>query len=340
MLEAHHDSIRRPWIFIWLGLATFVLVGLILYLGRYWKSERSDFAELLCEPAHLLCDKRREYTLSSGSPGGMFHKLGEEIRSELGPDIAISTSTGSPENARRVAGGSRALGFVENDALRGDEWISKRLVPVAPIYLELLQIALIPQGLQRFASWPTGCEDWEKFATCAPSQCAAHAPLESSPRDVECEAWTPPTLRLFEAKKMGNKAGQCTRHLLEHAAVYAGPDDSGTKLLASYVFSISGIAPDIRPVSTFVAQHEAVASGKVGVAVVFMGQENWSGLPGIRGIELDPELTSILQQTHGARFQAATAKIGDAGLPTIGAFAWLVTSPDVPTPIQKRVLRP
>ena len=278
----------------------------LLYVFSYRNSRDRDFFQLLLPRA------RPNYHFYTGPRGGRFEAVGAFLSNKDDEgrfhDFAIKRepSSGSPENARVVATTGNAFALVEERALRANDWLAQRTVRIAPLHMEKLQIVY---SKKRWAS--------------------ALAAVSGVSKD------TAPAL-LARGPRLAAEMDDASKAFFHHAIVYAGPTGSGTRLMTSYVLDAAGVQPESTISGNFDDIVRALGNGDAHVAFAFaapltavadaLKQDKDIGLVG-----LDPNLGPLLLQRAGVAVEPTSLdELGHAETDTLGAYAWLVASADVP----------
>jgi TRAP-type uncharacterized transport system substrate-binding protein len=297
-------------------VAVAVLVAAsVLYFFSYRKVPERNFLELLPSPKHP------EYRFYTGSAGGRFVELGACIdkydeKADEGFTIQTVPSTGSPENTLMVATTRSAFGLVESGAIYKKGWISDRLQALAPVSLEKMQV------LYNVGKWQTFRAQYLAPTPKAADAASAVSAVEDAPRFSR----TPTAM---------------TKAFLSQAVVHAGPSGSGTRLMESYVLNDCSVQPKKTISGEFARELEDVGKGEADVAFLFSDP-----LPavaqlidrgGVALASVDPSLVPLLLKDLEVSVEPATLsrkQVASApacnGVETLGAYAWLVASKDVP----------
>ena len=254
------------------------------------------------------------YTFFSGSTGGFYIKIGDlvegQAKKSLGVRIQSIPSPGAFANSTSVMHTPLSFGLVQEDTLAQDDFIREHVNFVVPLYMERLHI------LYRVKKYRES------------GALGQHGPYLSISPDVS-------TLRFFD-----------------NAVVSTGPAGSGTKVFASYILEASGVRPKRLLSMGFSDALEQLKAEEIDVVMTL------AGAPLVRVLELlyeksgrrsaeygligiDPALVQVVNARFhlGLRSTSFAHKYeGWYQTPTVGTYAFLITSKDVPSTITLGVL--
>ncbi len=245
---------------------------------------------------------RKSYSFYSGSEGGFYIQIGKLLSKETrtGARIVIydKKSYGGFENAISVFNSSSAFGLLQEDTLAENDSIRQRLNFVTPLYLERMHVLYRKDKFEK--------KFGKKFGKDIPYL----SPDSNSTRDF-----------------------------FKQARISTGPPGSGSKIFAGHLLSQCGYGGAKDQNLEFM---EALTKLDVnGLDVVF----TIAGAPlrsvknileknkKVKLMSIDPILIQKLNRGCGLRLRPTTFKnIYDEGkqISTIGSFAFLIASKDVP----------
>lgn len=283
---------------LWVLLCSLGATSMLLYLLAFREFPQRNFTSLWRD------DQRIEYTLYTGPKGGRFSSLGMCVGAQLkGREapfgLKLEPTSGSLDNAQRIATTRRAFGFVGEQTGGNKVFLSPRVQLVTPLYMQKAQVLY-----RRDA--------WSKFGSG--------------------------DLRLTE------RLDDPTRSFFQNAIVDVGPSGSGTQLVASYLLSTLGVQPlKTRSSENFDDQISALKQEKgleaehADVAIMFAGDvegvtsalANKAARVGVASI--DPTVGAALRRSFSFEVIPTTfAESAVSTITTLGAYAWLMASADVP----------
>ncbi len=275
------------------------------------------------------------YSFYSGSPGGIYLKIGEALEDETGQEFGNTfqnkRTSGAFENAMRVAGNRKSCGLIEEVTLTKNDFFRNSVNYVTPLYMERFHIIY----------------------------------RDESPRDEE-----------NGGPESGPKAlsGDLESvNFLKTRVIYTGHHRSGTKIFTSYLLGyLGGIAstdsrfkPEDGPEGlgdgAFFTTNSTRNFSELLKDLENNDEEtgktvlmNMSGAPlpevadafkrdkHLRLIGIDASLLVALNSKYKLNLRPATfpdAYEGGDDIPTIGSFAFLVCSEDVPNFVILKLLR-
>lgn len=302
-LDGH---VRGSWRFWSAFFAGFALILTVLY-ATYYKGvpERDFFAA-----AGATFRGSWEYTLYTGTVGGTYDRLGKDIAKLLqeNPDahmrLKLVNTNGSLENAMMLNGRSRAFALVTEPLAAG---LYEGPVPAAQrVALLYMQRTFLAYNKTR----------WQAFVS-------AH-----------CPGAAPASLRLTDDRT------SCAYRYLGQARWDAGPIGGGGRMILNHLLHAAGLRLHAIESSPLIAlQADRLRAGEVDVAFCFAGDLNAvfdavraSGAKtgaeplGMTGVDpqLGIELRSIELQPNFFTDEEGRQ------VETLGAYAVLVATPDVP----------
>jgi hypothetical protein len=322
------EALRLDWMkrngYHVVGLAIGVVLSIAVYLVRSSVDPRRGFVE------QMLPGRRPTYRLYTGPDRGRFNELAGCVDSSRADGDSPASFTlerhrtnGSLENGQLIASSSRAFAFV-GETFKSSAFVQSHRS--GPLYMQKAQLFYKPEDWKRFA------ETCESSARVRPAQPEV-APSSSSPL---------PLPRRLEVSLTHHDA--CARRYLENANWFAGPVGSGTWLMAQQLAGFLDIDPRKTPTSNL--SLERMYSTEASVMFIFSGQLS----------EVTEALTRKNFALEIARIapnvaQAFTKDLGlditstffadpyPSDLETIGSWAWLVASSDIPAAHIAEMLR-
>lgn len=253
-----------------------------------------------------------EYTFYTGSPGGFHIQIGNLVERRMAQDSGIQIknveSPGPFANAINVMHTPLSFGLIQEDTLEKDDFIREKIKFVVPLYMERLHI------LYRR----------KKF--------------EATEQDID-----PPYLNI--------ESDEATKNFFNNAVISTGPPGIGSKVFTSYLFEAAGIRPKKLESFGFEEALKKMDNDEVDVVITLAGAPlvsvlsrlfdadgQPSGRVGLVGI--DPALVANVNTTFGLSLRPTTFsnKYDDFPVPTLGTYAFLIASNDVPNSVIFRLL--
>ncbi len=264
---------------------------------------------------------QKSYLFYSGPEGGIYIRIGQlleqKTRQRLGVSFTNKITSGAFENATSVASRAGSCGLVQEDTLRKNDSFAESLNYVTPLYLERMHILYRNRGKKN----------------------------------------------LDEGKAIISN-NQDIIDFFNDATINTGHHRSGTRVFAGYLLSFleeveakragatsdQGFSIDSRSEGFKSALAELERDGEEGVEIIF----NIVGAPlpsvveilkrkkDIKLMGIDPIALQSINNKFGLNLRSMTFEgvyEKGAGIPTIGSYAYLVCSRDVPDAVILKLLR-
>lgn len=238
---------------------------------------------------------QESYTFHSGAEGGFYIQVGKLLEKETVSNVGIKIyneeSSGGFENAVSVASSASAFGLLQEDTLTEKDSLRERLRFITPLYVERMHV------LYRR------------------DKCDPNIAIRLSPHD------------------------DAAKKLFQDVKISTGPHGSGSKVFSSYLLSQC----EFRKVEdlnlSFKEALTRLETGDVGVVFTIAGaplrdvKEIIERNKNIGLMSIDPTIIPELNRTFGLRLRPTTFKEiyeGGEKISTIGSYAFLIASKDVP----------
>jgi hypothetical protein len=316
-LKALFEDFYLSYLSVLLLIFLFVVVGVTQYYVFYADSPERDFMALL-RPSDVTA-----ITVYSGSSTGSFDQMARKLRSRHKVQrtfrsddltLVVEQTGGSHDNIQSVSLSAHAIGFAGENALKSKTSEMRNVRTIAPTHLEKLQVLY---RKDRWKEITSNCPTPRKGGSCIPPQ----RPFITRPLD-------PFTLAL-----------------LRGSAVHVGPPGSATRLIAAELLAqarlseADGVGAQL-VFGSFEDQHQRLAaegadSSRVTVGVALAGPLSRAeelvkeGKCGFAAV--DPALAASLRADEDIALQPTViSEAGKNEVETLGNFAWLIASEDVP----------
>lgn len=264
-------------------------------------------------------DSNEEYTFYSGSKGGFYNKIGNEIKklnkstSKKGYDIAgvridvIENTSGGLDNAVQVLSGQKSFGLIQESTISSNDELREKINYVSPLYMERLHIL------------------------CKTSL------IDS----IEKSGVTTGELSLKNEEFSKALFGQ-------GAKISIGPVGSGTRVVASYLLEILDASPSK---ITGYSQEEglkALKSDSINVYMVIVGaplsqyEEILQNTDEYQLIGVSPTLTLEINKKYSTNYRVSNFKSKYKNyddINTLGSYSYLISSKDVDEHMNLEMLR-
>lgn len=298
------------------------VVGVTQYFVFYADSPKRDFMDLL-RPSDV-----EAITVYSGSSTGSFDQMARNFQNDqkiqrfLGSDkftLSVVETGGSHDNIQNVGLSAHAIGFAGENALKSKTSEMRKVRAIVPTHLEKLQVLYRKDRWKEITSDKSNCPTQPKIGSCVPPE----RPFITRP------------LNPF------------TRALLSNSAVHVGPPGSATRLIAAEILAQARLREDDEDdgvgaqlvFGPFKEQHDLLARegagpSRVNVGVALAGPLSRAeelvkeGKCGFAAV--DPALAPSLRVDEDIALQPTVISEAGTDVETLGNFAWLIASEDVP----------
>jgi TRAP-type uncharacterized transport system substrate-binding protein len=300
--------IRTGWPSM-VGWGLGLMAAAALYFALYQGVPERDFFQLLPSFSGGL------YTVYAGTAGGTYRRLAQNL--EDGNDeyhgfvVKTFATSGTLDNSVNIATALQSIAFM------AEPMLSPPYQPVGTVARAItalyLQHAFIAYNKTNWAAY--------KAANCKTT--SVSAPIEEQLRVTDDD----------------NPEGWCSRRYLGGAVWDAGPTGSGARLVVNQILQAANLRPQMSSSKSIEDQAKQLTAAPTRIQFCFSGTDNAvfdavKQNPAELAVAGIPPLYSNRPQAMALR-PTAFANPGDASsnpeqLETLGAYAWLIASPDVP----------
>lgn len=259
----------------------------------------------------------KKHEFFSGSPGGFYISVGNEIRNELGKNshsinLINHTSAGGYENAINVLVTPKSFGLVQEETIKGSDFIREHVNYVTPLYMERMHILYRVDKLGMFSE-------------------------KSKNLDI----------------KISSQLNKDTRKFFLNSKISTGPVGSSGRIIASYILDY--VNNELKVIDKEENQSKTVAyTTKQGLSELVKKDGDIdlvfliAGAPvnsvrealqdeNIRLMSIEPSVVASLNKDYDLNFRMSDFKKkytdvdGDKNkdISTLGSYAFLIASKDV-----------
>ena len=270
--------------------------------------------------------RQHQYIFYSGASGGFYIEIGKALEANTSADASIAVdndeeSTGGLYNATKVMTTPNSFGLVQEDTLPKEDFIRDHIRYVTPLYLERLHI-IYDHG----------------------AYTKVYQKMFGSSSDI-----SPPSL--------GTSASvhKAVKTFFQQSKVSTGPVGSASRIFASYLRDVCEIGPFRDEGLHFAEALDSLMHEDDGIDIVFsmagaplvrvrgaLQTREEDGGKDLRLMSIESALVPELNGRYGVKLRGSTFKDkydGYDNTSTIGSYAFLVTSKDVPNLAVMELLR-
>lgn len=313
---------QRPWWrHLMLALALLMAVGIYKYVVDIYDPNKNLLTQL------YLGITQESYQFHSGAEGGFYIRVGEAIQRETSgwSPIAVSNqpSGGGLDNAKRVMKYNRSFGLVQEDSVASSDFIRDHIAYITPLYVERMHIIY-------------SREAWEKHLREVGGN-------QKSGGESAVE-YHKPVIRRSGLSE--DPRPQAIRSFFRSHSISMGPVGSGSGVLAQYVLDHCGISPGVNLRMDFKEALNSLGTAD-GPSVVFTiagaplpevtkklaERDGVSGERKFALMSIDPPIIPEINRKYTLRLRSTSFKNvydGGANVTTLGSYAFLIASKDVP----------